>query len=622
MKRLSRSSLFVIAIVAGIGIANAAETPSTSEPAWAMFQHDPSHTSRSSLHAGSNPGTRKWEFFTNKGLPETSPAVAGDGTIYLGADDYLRNRGGALFALNTDGTLKWKFATAGGIRSSPAIGTDGTVYFGAYDCRENSSWFGRGSHSCLYALSPEGRVKWQFDTDDTLYASSPIIGSDGTIYIGNDGGALFAINRDGTLKWKYGTGGAVGVPAIGANGIIYVNSKDGNLYAINANSTLKWKFLIADQGLPASPAIGADGTIYVGSYHEGGRGAEEHYVYAIKPDGSRKWQFATGGLVMSAPAIGEDGTIYVTGGLHFYAIGPDGARKWELPIRPRSAPAIGSDGTIYFESFPAEFKGVGEMFSLFAINPDGSIKWHTPMDNQVSGSPAIGDDGTVYVASEDGKMSAFGQATASMSAPASLDFGSSPLWNTVTKTFTIANTGSVNLFIKDASLSNHCGFRDFTLGASTCPTGRLAPGLSCAIAVTFSPLATGSRSAPLTITDNASSGSQTVMLRGTGTPDLTMSEETLVWNRVKAGSSSSRRITIANHQTIPLALTASIGGASGHDFSVSPGSCKSRLAANSSCTMEVSFSPATSGDKSAYLSISGNPDAISSYRVTLNGSGM
>ena len=91
MKNLSRCSLFAFAIVAGIGIANGAEIPSTSEPAWAMFQHDPSHTSRSSLHAASNPGTRKWEFFTNKGLPETSPAVASDETIYLGADDYLQN---------------------------------------------------------------------------------------------------------------------------------------------------------------------------------------------------------------------------------------------------------------------------------------------------------------------------------------------------------------------------------------------------------------------------------------------------------------------------------------------------------------------------------------------------
>jgi outer membrane protein assembly factor BamB len=622
MKKLSPCSLFTLAIVAAIGIANAAEVPSTSEAAWAMFQHDPSHTSRSSLHAVSNPGTRKWEFFTNKGLPETSPAVARDGTIYLGADDYLRNKGGELFAVNSDGTLKWKFATAGGVRFSPAIGTDGTIYFGANDCLEKSSgWLGRGSHSCLYALSPEGKLKWQFNTDDPLYASSPIIGSDGTIYIGNDGGALFAINRDGTPKWKYRTGGAVGVPAIGANGTIYVNSKDGNLYAINSNATLKWKYLIGDEGLPASPAIGADGTIYVGSYHEGGRGAGEHYVYAIKPDGSRKWQFGASGVVMSAPAIGEDGTIYVTGGLHFYAINPDGARKWELPIRPRSAPAIGSDGTIYFESFP-EFNGERLTDTMFAINPDGSIKWHTPMDNQVSGSPAIGDDGTVYVASEDGKLSAFGQATASVSAPASLDFGSSPLWNNVTRTFTIANTGSVDLFIKDVDLSNHCGFRDFTLGASTCPPGKLAPGLSCAIAVTFSPLATGSRSAPLTITDNAGSGSQTVTLTGTGTPDLTMSAETLGWNRVKAGSSSSRSITIANHQTIPVALSTSIGGASGHDFSISPGSCKSRLAANSSCTIEVSFSPATTGDKSAYLSIAGNPDAISFYRVPLSGSGI
>jgi len=51
------------------------------------------------------------------------------------------------------------------------------------------------------------------------------------------------------------------------------------------------------------PAIGTDGTIYVGSH--------DHYLYAIKPDGTLKWKYETGSGVDSSPVIGEDGTIYV-----------------------------------------------------------------------------------------------------------------------------------------------------------------------------------------------------------------------------------------------------------------------------------------------------------------------
>ena len=61
------------------------------------------------------------------------------------------------------------------------------------------------------------------------------------------------------------------------------------------------------RGFPSS-AIGSDGTIYVGDY--------DTNLYAINPDGSKKWAFKTGsttthgGAVQSSPAIGSDGTIY------------------------------------------------------------------------------------------------------------------------------------------------------------------------------------------------------------------------------------------------------------------------------------------------------------------------
>jgi outer membrane protein assembly factor BamB len=53
----------------------------------------------------------------------------------------------------------------------------------------------------------------------------------------------------------------------------------------------------------SSPAICADGTIIVGSYDKN--------VFAINPDGTRKWSFSIGSPTWSSPSIGEDGTIYI-----------------------------------------------------------------------------------------------------------------------------------------------------------------------------------------------------------------------------------------------------------------------------------------------------------------------
>jgi len=52
------------------------------------------------------------------------PATALDETIYVGSLDHY------LYAINPDGTLKWKYKTGGAIHPSPTIGSDGTIYVG------------------------------------------------------------------------------------------------------------------------------------------------------------------------------------------------------------------------------------------------------------------------------------------------------------------------------------------------------------------------------------------------------------------------------------------------------------------------------------------------------------
>ena len=200
-------------------------------------------------------------------------------------------------------------------------------------------------------------------------------------------GAATAIER-----WEFLAGSPVhSSPAIGADGTIYVGSDDGKLYAVNPNGSKRWEFLTTGSGVSSSPAIGADGTIYVGSL--------DGELYAVNPNGSKRWEFLTGGRVYSSPAIGLDGTIYVgSWDRKLYAVNPDGSKKWEFFAGSEvdSSPAIGVDGTIYVGSFGGK---------LYAVNPNGSKKWKSPHRvSCASSSPAIGADGTVYVGSSDGKL--------------------------------------------------------------------------------------------------------------------------------------------------------------------------------------------------------------------------
>jgi outer membrane protein assembly factor BamB len=305
--------------------ANGAFTAAPCAP-WPTFHQNPQHTGLSPFSTAGDTGVQKWKFTTGDAV-ESSPAVGADGTIYVGSFDHN------LYAVNPDGSQKWKFTTRAPIFfSSPVVGADSTIYVGSGD--DN-----------LYAVNPDGSQKWKFTTGAPIFFSSPVVGAGGTIYVGADDHNLYAVNPDGSRKWKFTTSGKVrSSPAVAADSTIYVGSYDGNLYAVNPDGSQRWRFTTGG-GLESSPAVGADGTIYVGSF--------DHNLYAVNPDGTQRWKFTTGDLVASSPAAGADGTIYVGSFDHnLYAVNPDGTQKWKFTTggRVESSPAVGAGGTIYVGS--------------------------------------------------------------------------------------------------------------------------------------------------------------------------------------------------------------------------------------------------------------------------------
>ncbi len=103
---------------------------------------------------------------------------------------------------------------------APAIADDGTVYVGNGDG--------------LYAVDGQtGTVKPGFPFSSADVDSAPAIGGDGTIFFGTSDGSFYAVTPNGTLRAKVTTGGRISSsPAIGPDGTVYFVSDDGNLYAV------------------------------------------------------------------------------------------------------------------------------------------------------------------------------------------------------------------------------------------------------------------------------------------------------------------------------------------------------------------------------------------------------
>jgi hypothetical protein len=184
--------------------------------------------------------------------------------------------------------------------------------------------------------------------------------------------------------------------------------------------------------------------------------------------------------------------------------------------------------------------------------------------------------------------------------PTSLDFGSQGVGTTsAAKTVTLTNTGNDTLNISGMSTSGE-------FSSSKCPAS-LGPGVSCVVSITFSPLGGGTRKGTLTITDDAAGSPHTVSLSGTGLgPGVAFSPPGLDFGAVSMGSTSSGRpVQLTNSGS--AALTISSLSASG-DFQATDNCPRgpATLAAGTSCTITVTFTPTVPGARTGTLTVTDN----------------
>jgi uncharacterized protein (TIGR03118 family) len=196
------------------------------------------------------------------------------------------------------------------------------------------------------------------------------------------------------------------------------------------------------------------------------------------------------------------------------------------------------------------------------------------------------------------------------------------------QTLTVENTGNASLVLAAApSLGATTEFAIAT--GTTCISGAtIAPGSSCIINVTFTPSAAGARGpVNLSISDNAASSPQGVVLSGTGTagtPTVTLSPATPLTfsGQLVTTTSAAQTVTVTNTGTATLTFGAQ-GISVSNDFTQTNTCNGVSVAVNATCAISVSFAPSgtSNNPRTGTLSIADNATGTP-QTTALSGTGL
>jgi outer membrane protein assembly factor BamB len=278
------------------------------------------------------------------------------------------------------GTVAWRFEVLANYISHRAdVAADGTVYF------NDSSGF-------LYALNPNGSLKWVYDGQSVGSAGPTVVGRDGTIYFGlsSPAAAIHAVNPDGTRKWVFpapDSQGVIGGPGIGPDGNVYaVFDLGGDLGVVSLTPAgiLRWNNLgnprVAEYGQLGRELVFGGGNVYFTSTYYG-----DIYGFELASGTQR---FVNNSGRADQAAASRNGALFVPIDLQLNTYDRNGQFRWSFfdnvnpPTNDLTAPDLGPDGNLYIN------RNLSELYSLTPTASQPIVRWVAP--SFIAGGPIPG----------------------------------------------------------------------------------------------------------------------------------------------------------------------------------------------------------------------------------------
>jgi outer membrane protein assembly factor BamB len=344
--------------------------------------------------------------------PAAAPAQTQPGAPWPSMRHDARNTGASELVPRIDRRARpWSHRTGRGVFSTPVVGPDGTVYVGSAD-------------RVLHALGRDGRLRWQYRTAGLIDAAG-VLGPGRTLTFGSGDELLRRLRTARGLTpaerrvWAFrptlpaAPGQLVrwweGNPQLGPDGTTYVGNTGGGAYAIDARGRQRWA-VQRGNAVWTTPAVGPDGTTYWGSL--------DLAAFAVGPDGRERWSTGTGGYVVSSPALSADGrTVHVASfdGRLYALDAATGVTRWSFRTGDHvySSPALQEDARGRLQGVViASTDG-----AVYALDAGGRERWRFDTGEPVRSSPVLGRAPSggggriVYVGGGDGRLYALDART-------------------------------------------------------------------------------------------------------------------------------------------------------------------------------------------------------------------
>ena len=359
------------------------------------------------IYALEGDGSLKWTYDTGEDDHYRVGPVYVDDIDGDGSNEVIAGRGyssgsgfyGDIYALEGNGTLKWRCETSGW----DAVHLISTGDIDGDETKEVIAglWFN------VYAIESNGTIRWGYETESEIetVSAGDIDGDEMDEVIAGSycpGYKIYAFEHDGKQKWVFNAPGWIrqvttaDIDGDGVNEVIA--TANDSLYVLEGNGTLKWSYAGGWMSQIATGDIDGDGIdeIVTGSSYPSCK------VYAFEGNGTLKWSAYYANSHVYAVSVGNidsDAEEEVVAGANWclvgtpgdsmlYAYEGDGTLKWSCDA------GWTNPGSIAIGDIDGD--GIGEVIasyggSVHAFEGDGTLKWTQSGGGLVSVGDIDGD---------------------------------------------------------------------------------------------------------------------------------------------------------------------------------------------------------------------------------------